>query len=106
MEPMSFSGPNSSAENKHWLFCIADCCGEEANCLTDEQWGEAWVSHFSASKTPTLKKRGCSTVLRYDILGCSYEIGKEEAKQSNKFASRSYCAKRGRGCESNTASNN
>ena len=37
---------------------MASACGEEANCLTKDQWGP----HSWAVDMPRLQKRGCSGV--------------------------------------------
>ena len=45
-----------------WAFFVADGCGSEPNCMTEEQWGGR---HARLQKLEVLVKRGCSGAKKY-----------------------------------------
>ena len=55
MSPMAEAG-------REWAFFVANGCGSEPNCLTEEQWGSR---HEHLQKLEVLTKRGCSGAKKY-----------------------------------------
>lgn len=55
MSPMVEAG-------REWAFFVANGCGSERNCLTEEQWGSR---HEHLQKPEVLAKRGCSGAKKY-----------------------------------------
>ena len=61
---VSMHGGSTSGGAREFLFCVASGCGEEENCLTEEQWGP-FVDTFGPGVVKSLRKQGFSGVKKF-----------------------------------------
>ena len=57
-------GTESDGSQREFLFCVADGCGEEENCLSTDQWGP-WGDIFGPDRLKSLRKQGFSGVKKF-----------------------------------------
>eukprot|EP01052_Picozoa_sp_SAG31_P000886 SAG31_NODE_27_length_32731_cov_1443.130393_29_plen_143_part_00 len=57
-------GTEGGGAQREFLFCVADGCGEEDNCLTTDQWGSLG-GVFGPDVLKSLRKQGFSGVKRF-----------------------------------------
>lgn len=68
MRPMFINCSEPPSEpSKSWLFCVANGCGSEANCLSAESWG----SLTTFAEKDVLHKKGSSAAKKYPVIASS-----------------------------------